>query len=42
MGTGYWGLGNSGPPLGIRGNGDWEMRGMRKMREMREQGCRGE
>ncbi|EKF04698.1 hypothetical protein FDUTEX481_00855 [Tolypothrix sp. PCC 7601] len=31
------GLGNSGPPLGIRGNGDWGlgMRGMREMREMR-------
>ncbi|UYD36144.1 MULTISPECIES: hypothetical protein [unclassified Tolypothrix] len=25
MGTGDWGLGNSGPPLGIRGNGDWVM-----------------
>ncbi|ODG98326.1 AMP-dependent synthetase [Nostoc sp. KVJ20] len=24
LGTGDWGLGNSGPPLGIRGNGDWE------------------
>ncbi|EKF01670.1 hypothetical protein [Tolypothrix sp. PCC 7601] len=23
MGIGDWGLGNSGPPLGIRGNGDW-------------------
>ncbi|MDZ8258879.1 non-ribosomal peptide synthetase [Nostoc sp. ChiQUE01b] len=23
LGTGDWGLGNSGPPLGIRGNGDW-------------------
>nr|WP_225225627.1 GAF domain-containing protein [Komarekiella delphini-convector] len=23
LGNGDWGLGNSGPPLGIRGNGDW-------------------
>ncbi|MDZ8258877.1 non-ribosomal peptide synthetase [Nostoc sp. ChiQUE01b] len=23
LGTGDWELGNSGPPLGIRGNGDW-------------------
>ncbi|EKF00913.1 hypothetical protein FDUTEX481_08397 [Tolypothrix sp. PCC 7601] len=27
MGIGGWGLGNSGPPLGIRGNGDWGTRG---------------
>ncbi|EKE98647.1 hypothetical protein FDUTEX481_03636 [Tolypothrix sp. PCC 7601] len=26
MGIGCnWGLGNSGPPLGIRGNGEWGM-----------------
>ncbi|EKE97216.1 sphingomyelin phosphodiesterase 1, acid lysosomal [Tolypothrix sp. PCC 7601] len=25
MGTGDWGMGNSGPPLGIRGNGEWGM-----------------
>ncbi|WP_210403110.1 hypothetical protein [Tolypothrix sp. PCC 7601] len=36
MGNGEWGMGNSGPPLGIRGNGDWEMREMREMREIRK------
>ncbi|BAY94446.1 MULTISPECIES: hypothetical protein [unclassified Tolypothrix] len=25
LGNGEWGMGNSGPPLGIRGNGEWVM-----------------
>ncbi|MEH2033948.1 MAG: hypothetical protein V7K67_30785 [Nostoc sp.] len=25
LGIGDWGLGKVGPPLGIRGNGDWEL-----------------